>query len=395
MNVKETLSAALKSLLLNKIRSFLTMLGVIIGVFAVISLVSLVGGIQNYVEDQFEDLGSNLIFVVSGNVGGGSSRGFGSAISSANLKEKHVDMIKSSAKDYIEIVSPQIQTYITVKYKTHSEYTFVFGVSFESDKLFNSSTQKGRYFSRTEQNNSARVAVLGYLLANDLFGDENPVNKTIKVDGKSYEVVGVLAQKSPDYDESIILPYTTVMDNFDKSSITAITAKAKKGVDLEEATRQVELALLRDLGSDQFTVMTQEDVLQSIDSILNILTIALVSISGISLLVGGIGIMNIMLVSVTERTKEIGLRKALGATSNDIKRQFMIEAVLISMSGGIIGLILGWLSTVIIRNLIKASVPFWAIPLALGFSVLVGVVFGTYPAVKASKKDPIEALRYE
>jgi len=394
MNVKEVLSSATKSLLLNKVRSFLTMLGVIIGVFSVISLVSLVGGIQNYVKAQFEDLGSNLIFIVSGNVGS-SAGGFGSAISSANLKEKHVDLIRNSAKDYIEIVSPQVQTYVTTKYKTHDEYTFVFGVSYESSELFNSRTEKGRYFSRTEQNNSARVAVLGNLLGKKLFGDENPVNKSIKVDGKSYEVVGVLAKKSPDYDESLILPYTTVLDNLPSTSIRAITAKAKNEVDLEEATRQVKLALLRDLDSDQFTVMTQEDVLESIGSILNILTIALVSISSISLLVGGIGIMNIMLVSVTERTKEIGLRKALGATSRDIKRQFMVEAVVISSLGGLIGLILGWLSTVVIKNLINASVPFWAIPLALGFSIAVGVVFGTYPAAKASEKDPIEALRYE
>ncbi len=395
MNVKDTLSSALKSLLLNKTRSFLTMLGVIIGVFSVISLVSLVGGIQNYVENQFENLGSSLLFVANGNISRSSRSTLGSAISSQNLEEKHVDIIKSSAKDYIDIVSPQIQTYATVKYKTHNKYSSVSGVSFDSNKLFNSNTEKGRYFTKTEQNNSTRVAVLGYLLADELFEEENPINKTIKVDGKSYEVVGVLAQKNPSYDQSIIIPYTTVQDNFDSASITAIVVKAKKDVDLDEAGRQVELALLRDLDEDQFTVITQEDVVQSIDSILNILSIALVSISGISLLVGGIGIMNIMLVSVTERTKEIGLRKALGATSGDIKKQFMIEAVLISMSGGIIGLILGWLSTVLIRNLINAVVPFWAIPLALGFSILVGVVFGTYPAVKASKKDPIEALRYE
>lgn len=394
MNAKETLSAATASLLLNKARSFLTMLGVIIGVFAVISLVSLVGGIQNYVQGQFEDLGSNLIFVVNGSISA-TPGGFGGAMSSANLKEKHVNLITSSAKDYVDIVSPQVQTYITVKYKTKDKYASVFGINHESDKLFNSTTEKGRYISRTDQNNSSRVAVLGSLLARELFGDENPVNKTVKVDGKSYEVIGVLAKKGPDYDESIILPYTTVLDNFQGTSIVAITVKAKSSVNLEEVTRQVELALLRDLDSDQFTVMTQEDVLTSIESILGILTIALVSISGISLLVGGIGIMNIMLVSVTERTKEIGLRKALGATSADIKRQFMIEAVLISASGGIIGLILGWVSTLVIKNLIQARVPFWAIPLALGFSIIVGVVFGTYPAVKASQKDPIEALRYE
>ncbi len=395
MNIEETLSTALKSLALNKVRSFLTMLGVIIGVFAVISLVSLVGGIQNYVEGQFEDLGSNLIFVVSGNIGG-SNHGFsGSAISTSNLKEKHADIIRSTTKDYIDIVSPTIRTVGTVKYKTHSYYSQIVGVSYESDVLFSSFSESGRYFNKTEQNNNSRVAVIGYLLNQKLFGEENSLNKNVKIEGKSYEIVGVLGEKNPDYDESLLIPYTTALDNFEGARIVSIVSKAKKEVDLEEASRQIELALLRDLNSDEFTVMTQKDILDSIQSILSILAIALASISGISLLVGGIGIMNIMLVSVTERTREIGLRKALGATSSDIKRQFMIEAVLISMSGGIIGLLLGWISTLVIRSLIKASVPFWAIPLALGFSVFVGVVFGTYPAVKASQKDPIEALRYE
>lgn len=394
MNIKEVLNTSLKALLLNKVRSFLTMLGVIIGVFAVISLVSLVGGVQNYVESEFENLGSNLIFVVGGNVQTANPGGFASAFT-GGLDEGNVDSIKSSARDYIDLVSPEVSTYKTVKYKTHESYVAIMGVSYDANKIFNSNVEKGRYFNRSEQNNSSRVAVLGYELNDELFGDENPINKSVKVDGRSYKVVGVIEKKSPDYDESIILPYTTVMDNFPGTGIMSIIAKAKDDVDFDKATEQVELALLRDLKDDEFTVMTQEDILNSIDSVLNILTIALVAISSISLLVGGIGIMNIMLVSVTERTKEIGLRKALGATSNNIKAQFMIEAVVVSSLGGLIGLLLGWLSTLVIRRLINASVPFWSIPLALGFSMLVGVVFGTYPAAKASEKDPIEALRYE
>ena len=394
MNVKETFKSALKSLSLNKVRSFLTMLGVIIGVFSVISLVSLVGGVQNYVEGRFEELGSNLIFVMSGNANG-SNRGFASSFANSNLKEKHADMILSFANEYIDMVSPETPTYRTIKYKTKSYYSGIIGLSYEANKMFNINPDEGRFFSKTEQNNSSRVVVLGYELNRKLFGEEKPLSKRIKIDGKSYEVIGVLPKKNPNYDESLVAPYKTVLDNFEGSSITSITARAIKGVDINDATKQVELALLRDLNNDEFTVMTQEDVLNSIEGILNILTIALVSISSISLLVGGIGIMNIMLVSVTERTKEIGLRKALGATSKDIKLQFMTEAILISTAGGVIGLLLGWLSTVVISSLIKAAVPFWAIPLALGFSMFVGVLFGTYPAVKASKKDPIEALRYE
>ena len=395
MNAKEILSTASKELLLNKVRSFLTMLGVIIGVFAVISLVSLVGGVQEYVVSSFEDLGSNLIFVVNGKIEMGQRQTAGSALVSTNLKEKHVDMIESTAKDYVDYITPQSQTYQTIKYKTEEYFLLLLGVNYEANDIFNSNIERGRYFNRVEQENSSRVVVLGNNLGKKFFGEENPIGKKIKINGKSYEVVGLLAKKSPNYDESVILPYTTVMDEFSATGITSIVVKVKDNVDLEQAQQQVKLALLKDLKEDKFTVMTQEDILESIQNILNMLTIALASISGISLLVGGIGIMNIMLVSVAERTKEIGLRKALGATSSDIKNQFMAEAILISSLGGVLGLLLGWVTTIAIRPLIKAVIPVWAIPLALGFSLAVGIIFGTYPAVNASKKDPIEALRYE
>jgi len=395
MNAKEILSTASKELLLNKVRSFLTMLGVIIGVFAVISLVSLVGGVQEYVVSSFEDLGSNLIFVVNGKIEMGQRQTAGSALVSTNLKEKHVDMIESTAKDYVDYITPQSQTYQTIKYKTEEYFLLLLGVNYEANDIFNSNIERGRYFNRVEQENSSRVVVLGNNLGKKFFGEENPIGKKIKINGKSYEVVGLLAKKSPNYDESVILPYTTVMDEFSATGITSIVVKVKDNVDLEQAQQQIKLALLKDLKEDKFTVMTQEDILESIQNILNMLTIALASISGISLLVGGIGIMNIMLVSVAERTKEIGLRKALGATSSDIKNQFMAEAILISSLGGVLGLLLGWVTTIAIRPLIKAVIPVWAIPLALGFSLAVGIIFGTYPAVNASKKDPIEALRYE
>jgi putative ABC transport system permease protein len=356
--------------------------------------VSLVEGVQNYVEEQFEDLGSNLIFVASGNVGYQGGRP-GENLSSSNLKEKHIDLIETDARDYIEYVTPTIQTLKTVKYKTNSYYSSVIGVSFNADKIFAIYPKEGRFFNRSEQKSSSKVVIVGNVLYTKLFGNENPVGKNVKIDGHSYEVLGYLEKKNPDYDEALIIPYTTLRDDFEGTTIISIVAKARSNVPIDEAVERVELALYRDLNDDEFTVLTPDDILESIDSILGILTIALAAIAGISLLVGGIGIMNIMLVSVTERTKEIGLRKALGATSRDIKRQFMIEAVLISASGGLIGLFLGWLVTVLIRNLINATVPFWAIPLSLGFSILVGVVFGTYPAAKASEKDPIEALRYE
>ncbi|MFC1700424.1 ABC transporter permease [Patescibacteria group bacterium] len=397
MNVRETLKTALDSLGLNKVRSFLTMLGVIIGVFAVVSLVSLVKGVQNYIEGQFEALGSNLIFVMSGNINTGSStfREVGKSLGSSNLEAKHSDLIERYAASHIEAVTPATQLGKTVKYKTHDYYAQIVGVNYRSDYIFNTYAQEGRYFTKAEERSSARVAVIGYILNDELFGDENALGKKVKVEGKSYEIIGILGKKNPDYDESLIVPYTTTLDMFPGASIIQIGAKAWEDVDFEEAIDQVELALMRDLDDDEFTVMTQKDILESIESILSMLTVALAAISGISLLVGGIGIMNIMLVSVTERTREIGLRKALGATSKDIRLQFMIEAVVISMTGGVIGLFFGWITTIAISSLIEAEIPLWSVLMALGFSILVGIIFGTYPAVKASKKDPIEALRYE
>lgn len=397
MNVRETLKTALDSLKLNKVRSFLTMLGVIIGVFAVVSLVSLVEGAQNYIEDQFESLGSNLIFVMSGNIDSGTTtfREVGKGLGSSNLEVKHVDFIERYASDYIEAVTPVTQLGKTVKYKTHDYYAQIVGVNYQSDYIFNTYAQEGRYFNKAEEGSSARVGVIGYILNEELFGDQNALGKKVKIEGKSYEIIGVIGKKNPDYDESVIMPYTTTLDMFSSATIIQIGAKAKDDVDFEEAIRQAELALMRDLDDDEFTVMTQKDILESIDNILDMLTMVLAAISGISLLVGGIGIMNIMLVSVTERTREIGLRKAIGATSKDIKLQFMIEAVFISLTGGVIGLILGWFTTISIRSLIRAEIPFWSVLMALGFSILVGIIFGTYPAIKASKKDPIEALRYE
>lgn len=398
MNVRETLKTSLDSLGLNKVRSFLTMLGVIIGVFAVVSLVSLVKGVQNYIEGQFESLGSNLIFVMSGNINMGGSNAFsdvGKSFGSSNLEAKHADLIKRYASDYIDGVTPGTQLGKTVKYKTHDYYAQVMGLNYQSDYIFNTYAQEGRYFTKAEESSSARVALIGFNLREELFGEEDALGKKVKVEGKSYEIIGTIGKKSPDYDESLIIPYTTTLDMFPGTSVVQIAAKAKDNVDFEEAIRQVEIALMRDLDDDEFTVMTQKDILESIDSILSMLTVALAAISGISLLVGGIGIMNIMLVSVTERTREIGLRKAIGATSNDIKLQFMIEAIVISLTGGVIGLFFGWVTTIAIKSLLNAEIPVWSIFMALGFSILVGIIFGTYPAVKASKKDPIEALRYE
>lgn len=394
MRVKETFKTALESLGLNKVRSFLTMLGVIIGVFSVVTLISLVKGVQNYIEDQFKSLGANTVFALPGKVDmGGSSMGH-SAIG-GKFEERDVRSIEIYAKDYIDLATPATASARDVKYKTRSFYASIQGANYKSDKIFNFTFKSGRFFTRLEENNKSKVAIIGNSLNNEFFQGQDAVGKYVKIDNKSYLVIGVLEPKSPEYDESVFLPYTTILKEIDGSRIASIAIKVKDGVSIDTAVEQITLALLKNLKADRFSVLTQKDFLTSINSILNIITVALAAIAGISLFVGGIGIMNIELVSVTERTREIGLRKALGATSKNIKLQFLTEAVIISVIGGLIGLLFGWVATLLVRSFVRAQIPVWSILLSLSFSILVGIIFGTYPAIKASKKDPIEALRYE
>lgn len=389
----ETAKTAFKSLGSNKVRSFLTMLGVIIGVFAVVTLVSLVQGVKNYVTDQLNSLGSNLIMVLPGKADFNTDPSL--YLGSNKLSEEHVDLINTYAGDKVVSVTPALNFGKMVTYKTRSYYASVMGMNYQAPSIYNVEFEYGRFFTEAEQKTKARVALIGYSVEEELFPDRNGLGERIKVGSDSFEVIGIIKKKSRDFDTGVYIPYTTALDRYEEATISAIAIKAKDATNIELTTKEIKMALLRDLKSDEFTLMTQEDMLSSISSILGILTTALAAIAGISLLVGGIGIMNIMLVSVTERTREIGLRKALGATSFNIGLQFLVESVVISVSGGLVGLLLGWIATLIANNWIRAEVPLWAIILAFGFSLFVGIVFGTYPALKASKKDPIEALRYE
>lgn len=391
--IVEIFKTSNKALLLHKGRTALTMLGVIIGVFAVISLVSMGIGVQNYVTDQFESIGSNVIFIMPGN--SGFTEDPANTFGRLKFEEKHVDLIEQYASDQVEIVSPSVRFSGTVEYKTNSYYSSILAPNYKAQQLFDLSIQEGRFFNEAEEKNKMRVAILGPNIAEELFPNVNPIGKNIEIEEVSYEVIGYTKKKGQDYDNNVYVPYTIAMSDFEIDNFQGLIVKIKDKDSVELAEKQVTLALLRDLDKDDFQIMSAEDILSSIQSILSILTAAVGAIAGISLLVGGIGIMNIMLVSVTERTKEIGLRKAVGASPKDIALQFMFEAVMISVGGGAMGLLFGWLASLAARSIVRTEVPLWAVLLAFGFSVLVGVIFGTYPAVKASKKDPIEALRYE
>lgn len=393
MNIGETLNTSLIALTSNKARSVLTMLGVIIGVTAVILLISIGRGVQNYITDQFAALGSNLVFVSPGKVDFG--RDPAESILSNKLDEKHIRLIERYAGPYINEISEGMQAGASVFYKTKSYYTSFYGLNEKGLKIYNFDIDNGRYFTKSEVRAKAKVIIIGADVREELFGSRNPVGERAKINDDSYEIIGTYAPKGQSFDAAAIIPYTSGLETFDQPRISSIAMQARNAEDINTTMRQVKRAMLRDLKEDEFTVMSQEDILSSIQDILGMLTLGLGAIAAISLIVGGIGIMNIMLVSVTERTREIGLRKALGATPNEVALQFLVESMLLSITGGLIGIALGWLGSLAMRGFLRTEVPWWAILLAFGFSAVVGIIFGTYPAIQASRKDPIEALRYE
>jgi len=393
MVFKETFNTALVALWSNKARSFLTTLGVIIGVFAVVSLVSLVTGVQNYVQDQFDSVGANLIYIMPGS--GGLANDPAISFTNNKLADKHVDLIRLNAGEDVLRISPYTSVAKNIKYKTKTYFAAVSGVNEEATKMFNINFSEGGSFNEFDVRAKRHVALIGSNVKDELFKNTNAVGKDIKVDNRTFSVIGVMEKKDPDIDDAIWIPYTTLSQVFDVDLYSYIMVQAKSTDNIDYTMKSIEVALLQDLNKDDFTLFSQKDILDSVQEILGILQVALAAVAGISLIVGGIGIMNIMLVSVTERIREIGLRKALGATSFDIGLQFIIEAIVVSLSGGVVGLFFGWVVTLIANNWIRAEITPWSIALAIGFSIFVGVVFGTYPALSAAKKDPIEALRYE
>lgn len=391
MNFLEVIKTSRKAVLSNKVRSALTMLGVIIGVSAVILLIAIGRGVQNYISDQFASLGSNLVFVMPG-------KGFGQngpPSTSNKLDDKHISILENQTGELIDKLTPEIVANKNLSYRNQNFYGSIIGLGNDGAEVFNFEAKDGRLFNQAEANSGDRVVVIGPVVKEELFGSSDAIGKKIKIEDKTFTVVGVFKEKSQSFDDGTFMPRKTMENELKIKTFLAIVIKVKDEQNIARHMKAFERALLRDLKQDDFTVQSQSEILGSIQSIIQILTIGLGSIAGISLLVGGIGIMNIMLVSVTERTREIGLRKALGATNNNIALQFLVESIMLSVSGGAIGIILGWLMAFIPRSYIRTEVTWWAILLAFGFSAFVGILFGTYPAVKASKKDPIEALRYE
>lgn len=397
MGLKELLRLSIGALRANKLRSLLTMLGVIIGVFAVIVLVSLGSGLQKYITDQISGLGSNLIFVIPGQVGGARTPG-GQQVNKLVLADSK--NLSAQLKDIAD-VGPVVQKIATLKYKSLSDKdTSVLGTTANYPQIIvNASIEQGRFFALSQERSGARVAVIGQTVKKKLFAHENPLGNKLSVAGNQYTVVGVLKTRGStfgiDQDNTIIIPINAAQRQFGVTNLNTIYLSAKRPELVRLVNQQAKKILLKRLSESEFTLQTQEETLSTISSIIGALTVALGGIAAISLIVGGIGVMNIMLVSVTERTREIGLRKALGARRNDILKQFLFEAVILSVVGGIIGIILGLGASYILARFFISEVTPWSVVLAFAFSVAVGVIFGIAPAYRASRLSPIEALRYE
>ncbi len=405
MNLNEVIRIALRTLGRNKMRTLLTMLGIIIGVTAVICIVGVGTSASEQVQDQIQSLGVNMLFVMAGSVNtGGIQMGTG-ATNTLMVSDAHAMLQEIPA---ITMISPETDTTVQVVYQSQNWATRDQGVGPDYFQIRNWPVVAGSGFSQRDIDTAADVCVIGSTVANKLFNGDNPIGKVIRVKTLPVTVIGELETKGQstfgrDQDDVIMMPYTTVMKKLvGVDWLQLITASIDSKNDLNFATSQI-TALLRqrhhlraDEASD-FSIRSPAEIAQTVGRISLILTVLLGSVAAISLLVGGIGIMNIMLVSVTERTREIGVRIAVGATEGDVQRQFLSEAMVLSLIGGIIGVVFGIASSIVVAKAMQwpTAVSPLSVIGAVVFSAAVGIFFGYYPARKASRLDPIEALRYE
>ena len=394
MTLAEAWRVARDALLASRLRSGLTMLGVIIGVGAVVILVAIGTGAKQKVEEQVEGLGSNLLLIVPGRVD------FGAAPTVSRLRLDDVEAVTRIVGDRNRI-AVATSSGETVRAGTRSRFTSVNGVLETTPRVFVRDIARGAYLSRSDVDVARRVAVLGSAVADTLFGERDPVGAQVTIAGVRFRVVGVFAPLGQslgvDRDDEVHIPITTALRVFDTSRVDAMAVKAPDRDSLDELGRRIVAELNERHPESEFSAVTQEQILGVLGDILGILTGVLAAIAGISLLVGGVGVSNIMLVSVRERTREIGLRKAVGARPRDISVQFLIEAVLLTTIGGIAGIGLGIGSALLVAALspVPAVITWWSVALAFGVSAAVGIIFGVVPAHRAGRLDPVVALRAE
>jgi putative ABC transport system permease protein len=398
VEIAESFKTALRMLDANRVRSGLTMLGIAMGVAAVILLVSIGTGVKASVSGQLEGLGSNLVFVFPQSLEQLRAGGGGNPYAIKNpLTDADVELLsRRLAGD--AIVVPVLQANVSIRAGNRYSRTRMAAGSELGAQVFTATVASGRHYTRAEWLNAARVVALGAEARDALFPGRDPVGQSIDIEGQRFKVVGTYLPKGGSLagseDNQIYVPSTTAQRLLGVDGLSQIVVKAAEPERVDDVKARV-AGTLRPGRGDEFTVLTQEETLGIVSSLLGTLTAMLAGIAGISLLVGGIGIMNIMLVSVSERTREIGIRKAVGARGSDIMRQFVTEAALLSTAGGVAGIALGVALAVAVRTWVPSSISAWTVGLAFFFSAAVGLFFGVYPAYRASRLDPIEALRYE
>ena len=394
MRLAEAWRVALDALRANRLRSVLTMLGVVIGVAAVVALVAIGTGTKQQIEQQVEGLGSNLLLVVPGRLEAGS------APSVSTLSLDDVDVVSRVVGDRNR-VAVTVASGETVRTGSRSTFASMQGVLETTPTVFVRHLDRGSYLTRSDVSTARRVAVLGAGVADQLFGDRDPIGRQITIGGVRFRVIGTFERLGQslgvDRDGEVHVPITAAQRLLGTDRVDGLAIRAPDRERIDALGADVVAALTERHPDSDFSAVTQEQILGVLGDILGVLTGVLAAIAGISLLVGGVGVSNIMLVSVRERTREIGLRKAVGARPRDIGLQFLLEAVLLTTIGGVIGMALGITAALLVDRLspVPAAVTWWSLALAFGVSALVGIIFGVVPAQRAGRLDPVVALRTE